>query len=207
MPKGTPDNYMALMSSAYDFVTKPLPFFGSAKNIAEKYYRPDRTVHANVDSLIRWHSAVTAAGGFIAGIGGLVAMPVTLPADFALSIYFQLRMVGAIAYLYGHDIQSDPVISMAGLSLCGNKATEILQQVGIKIIGKQLVKSTTKMMSAQIISAINKAIGLKLLSQFGSKNALNFGKAVPFIGALVGSSFNYASTMKIGKTAKMLFKN
>lgn len=202
----TPDEYMNLISIAYDFVARPLPFLGSTKEIAEKFYKPYRTLDVNVNRLIHWHSTMSAIGGFITGFAGVIAMPVTLPAELAVLIYLQLRMVGAIAYLYGHDIQSERVISMAGLSLCGNKATEILHEVGIKIIGKQILKGTTKIVSSQLIAAINKAVGLKLLSTFSTKGTVNLGKAVPCIGAIVGSSFNYMNTLSIGRTAKKLFK-
>lgn len=75
---------------------------------------------------------MSATGGFITGFGGIIAMPFTIPTEFALLIYLQLRMVGAIAYLYGHDIQSDRIISIVGISLCGNKANDILQEVFLK---------------------------------------------------------------------------
>lgn len=207
MPKATADDYTGLACKAYDIVTGQLPVFGSAKDIAGKYCSSNRTLDENIDSLIRWHSTKAAVGGFVTGLGGLITMPVAIPADIAQSFYIQLRMVGAIAHLYGHDIQSEEIKTVSIVSLCGvNQATEILKKAGIEIIGKQLLKNTTKSMTSQVIAAINKAAGLKLVSKFGSKSAINLGKAVPLVGGLVGGTFNYASTMTVGKAAKMLFK-
>jgi len=43
-------------------------------------------------------------GGFATGLGGVLALPVTVPSALLINWIIQARMNAAIAYLFGHDI-------------------------------------------------------------------------------------------------------
>ena len=76
------------------------PWKGSIQ-IAEEH----RTTHGNVEKaiqrLIATHVRVAASTGFLAGLGGLITLPVMLPADLAALWLTQARLAGAIAHLRG----------------------------------------------------------------------------------------------------------
>jgi hypothetical protein len=48
-------------------------------------------------------------------------------------------------------------------------------------------------------------VGFRLLTKFGSKRAVNLGKAVPLVGGIVGGAFDTVTTDIIGKVAKKTF--
>ena len=52
-------------------------------------------------ALIRWQNAKCATSGFIAGLGGSITLPVSIPANISSVLYIQIRMIAAIAYMGG----------------------------------------------------------------------------------------------------------
>ena len=45
--------------------------------------------------------------GFLTGLGGVLTIPIALPANITSVIYVQMRMIAAVAYLNGYDLNSD----------------------------------------------------------------------------------------------------
>ena len=89
-------------------------------------------------------------------------------------------------------------------ALTGHSAAGIMKQAGIKFgvnLGNQLVKR----IPFEIINAVNKAVGFRLVTKFGEKGIINLGKAIPFVGGAIGGTVDGLSTNVIGKTAKRLF--
>jgi hypothetical protein len=118
--------------------------------------------------------------------------------------YIQLRMVAAIAHLGGHDVRSDEVRTFAYACLCGSGVVELLKRAGVELGTKLGIRLVGKL-SAEVIAAINKKVGFRLLTKFGSKGAINFGRLVPFIGGAIGGTVDGISTNTIGNAARDLF--
>lgn len=197
---------MTFLKGTYDKVTGDLPVVGSARDLAEEYKKPGKTPHECVDSLIRWQCSKTASSGFLMGLGGLITMPVTLPADLAQSWYIQLRMSAAIAHLYAHDIYSDQLKTFCIMCLCGKGVQNILKEVAKKT-GEAFAKKAIKNLSVEVIKSINKAVGCRLITKAGQTGVVNLTKMIPVVGGVVGGTFNSVSTYAVGKAAKHLFKD
>ncbi|WP_233568125.1 EcsC family protein [Cohnella faecalis] len=135
-------------------ITGGVPGTNDAYEMAEEYGKKGDNVGAQIDALIRWQSGKSAISGFITGLGGIVTMPVTIPANLASVLYIQLRMIAAIAILSGHDVTDDKVRAMAYACLCGNAATSILKDVGIEV-GKKFAEQGLKQLSYEVIKKIN----------------------------------------------------
>jgi EcsC protein family len=189
---------------AYGKAVDGLPGLETAKEMATDYARSDGTLRDQANKLIRWQVVKASTSGFVTGLGGLVTMPVTLPANIASVLYVQLRMVAAIAHLGGHDVRSDEVRTFAYACLCGSGVVEMLKGAGIQI-GKKLGIRLVGKLSAEVIAAINKKVGFRLLTKFGSKGVINFGRLVPFIGGAIGGTVDGISTNTIGNAARDLF--
>jgi len=58
--------------------------------MAEEYLAGDGTLSDKVNSLIKWQIAKAGTSGFLTGLGGLITMPVTIPANLACVIYTTL---------------------------------------------------------------------------------------------------------------------
>ncbi len=57
----------------------------------------------------------------------------------------------------------------------------------------------------KVLIKINKAVGFRLFTKFGTKGTVNLVKMVPVAGAVVGGGFDIATTRAIAKVAKKTF--
>ena len=164
----------------------------SAYDLGNSYLQQGGTLEQQVDSLIKWQVAKAATSGFLSGVGGLAIMPIAVPANVASVIYVQIRMITAIAYMGGHDINDDRVKSMVYISMAGNGAKELLKDISIKAGEKLLTKIIEK-------------VSVKLAAKMGSKSVVSAGKVVPIIGGIVGGSYDAITTRIVGRVAKKIF--
>lgn len=190
---------------AYSKAIGKIPFVGSAKDLAEDYMKQGKSIDSCVDSLIRWQCTKAAHNGFWLGLPGPILATLTIPGDIMQSMYIQLRMVAAIAHLYGHDIHLDQVRTCALVCLCGSKATDVLAAAGIKI-GQKLASNAIKAVPGKVLIEINKKVGMRLLTKFGEKGVINLGKFIPIFGGVFSGAANGFGTHAVGKAAKILLK-
>jgi len=198
------DMVMQTLDWAYDKAINGVAGFDSAEELAMSYMEHDCSHEEQADSLIRWQNTKAATSGFLTGLGGIITMPITLPANITSVVYIQIRMIAAIAHLSGHDVMDDRIKSLVYVCLTGNAAKEILKDIGI-VIGTKLTKNAIKNISSKTVVAINQKAGFRLLTKFGEKGAINLGKAVPLVGGLISGTFDAASTNAIGNIAKEIF--
>lgn len=200
----TQSKIMTVLDWSYDKAVNGIPGFDTAQELAESYMRKGDCRVAQANSLIRWQNTKAGTSGFLAGLGGVITMPVALPANITSVIYVQIRMIAAIAHMGEHDLKDDQVKSLVYVCLTGNSAKDILKSTGITI-GTKLTQNAIKSISGKTIIAINKKVGFRLLTKFGQKGAINLGKAVPIVGGLIGGSFDSITTNTIGNIARDTF--
>lgn len=193
-----------LLDWAYDSAVNGLPGLDSATELAEDYIAEGKSPLDQANSLIRWQYAKAATSGFLSGVGGILTLPVSIPANIGSVIYIQIRMIAAIAHIGGHDLHNDKVKSLVYVCLTGNAAKDILKDAGI-LFGTKMTASAIKRISGQSITAINQKVGFRLLTKFGEKGAVNLGKAVPLVGGVIGASFDGVATNAIGNIARDTF--
>lgn len=196
---------LKVLDWAYEKTLNGLPGTSSAEELAYEYLnKHGGNVRQACDSLINWQVSKCATSGFLSGLGGLITLPVAIPANVSSVIYIQMRMIATIACIGGYDIKDDSVKTLVYMCLTGNTAAEIAKNAGIKI-GTKLAQSSIQKISAETIKRINQAVGFRLVTKFGQKGVLNLGKAVPIIGGIIGGGFDLASTKTIGKISKQVF--
>jgi hypothetical protein len=189
---------------AYEKAVNGLPGTEAAADLAESYLRKHSSVENAIDSLIRWQNAKGVTSGFLTGLGGLITLPVAIPANVASVMYVQIRMIAALAHMRGYDLKDDQVKTFVFVCLTGQAATDILKQAGVKL-GTALAKQAIKKIPGEVIKAINKAVGIRLVTKFGQTGIVNLGKAVPLLGGVIGGAVDGIGTNTIGKTAKKVF--
>src|SRR4051794_24930335 len=78
----------------------------SAAMVAEKHLDEEKgDVDKAIKAIIEVHVRLAGAQGFLTNIGGLVTMPVMVPANIGGLALLQCRMVAAIAHLRGYDVE------------------------------------------------------------------------------------------------------
>jgi hypothetical protein len=176
----------------------------SAEEVADDYLKNTASVEEAIDSLIAWRTTHAAGTGFVTGLGGIVAMPVTIPAGLAASYALGANTAAAIAYLRGYDIHSEQVRTMILLSLIGEAGKELLKNAGVTI-GSKVFQNFIKQIPGKVLIEINKKVGFRLITKAGEKGVVNLMKFVPVVGGIVGGTFDAFFVNSCGQTAKSIF--
>lgn len=193
-----------LLDWAYEKSINGIPGADTAYELAENFMEKHDSIDNAINSLVRWQNTKSATSGFLTGLGGLITLPVAIPANIASVTYVQIRMIAAIAHMRGYDLKDDQVKTFVFVCLTGQSASDILKQAGIKA-GTALTKQAIKKIPGEIIKSINKAVGFRLVTKFGEKGIVNLGKVVPLVGGFIGGTVDGVGTNIIGKTAKKVF--
>lgn len=148
---------------AYDKAVYGVAGLDSAIELADSYMNESDSKTVQTNSLIRWQNSKAATSGFLTGLGGIVTMPVAIPANIASVLYLQIRMIAAIAHIGGHDLKDDRVKSLVYACMAGNAAKDILKDIGI-VVGAKISTNAIKNISGKTIVAINQKVGFRLLT-------------------------------------------
>lgn len=202
--KLTESKLMQVLDWSYEKAVNGLPGMETAEELANKYISKYSSVDDAIDQFINWQQAKCATSGFITGLGGIITLPVSVPANISSVIYIQTRMIATIASMRGYDLKDEQVRTLVYVSLTGQSAADILKQSGIKI-GTSVAKSLVKKIPGEVIKNINHKVGFRLLTKFGEKGVINLGKCIPLVGGVIGGTVDAIGTRTIGKTAKKVF--
>ncbi|MFE9745783.1 EcsC family protein [Saccharothrix saharensis] len=179
--------------------------FKSAQQMAAEALDKGLTPQEAIKHLIRTHVAAAGVQGFATNIGGLITLPVTLPANLTASYLVQTHLIASIAAVHGHDLDSDEVQTAILVCLLGNAGTELLKKAGIKV-GSKLTMNLIERIPVQLIREINKRVGFTLLAKYGtSKATVTLAKGVPLVGGVIGGTFDAVTTRAVGAFAARFF--
>ena len=196
---------MSAIDWCYYNAVKGIPGILSAVELGESFKKRKGSDRDKVNSLIRWQNIKAGTTGFVTGLGGIITMPVTIPVNLASILFIQIRMIAAIAYIGGNDLNDDDrVKTLVYICLAGNSGKEILKDTGIAL-GNKITRNAIKSISGETIKRINQKVGFKLFTKFGEKGIINLGKAIPLVGGIVSGSFDSFSTNLIGNIARNTF--
>ncbi len=195
---------LSALNWAYDRALTGFPGLDSSADMAANYSRGSGSKIDQANSLIRWQVTKAGTSGFLSGLGGLIVLPVTIPANVASVMYVQIRMIAAIATMGGYDVKDDRVRTLVYACLTGNAVKDILKDAGL-VVGMKLGTKAVENISGKSIVAINQKIGFRLVTKFGEKGVVNFGKMVPLLGGILGGTIDAATTNAIGNVARNTF--
>jgi len=194
-----------LLDSLYDKALEGIPKISeSVDEIVDDYMSKYDTPEEATKHLIRYQIAKCGTSGFLTGLGGLITLPIAVPANITSVLYVQLRMVAAIAKIGGYDIRSDQVQTLAYACLTGSAMTDILKGTGIKF-GEKLAITGIKRIPTAVLVKINQKVGFRFLTKFGEKGLVNIVKVVPVVGGVIGGGIDVGATKIIGSNAYRLF--
>lgn len=189
-----------LMDYGFDGVG---PLDSVEKVVAEyskKYPDPEKAI----TKVIRAHFRLVASGGFVTGVGGLFTLPVAIPANIIEFYVLATRMVGSIAQLRGYDVRRPEVRTAVLLTLVGADSTELLNKAGVPTSGR-LAQIAAKQLPDAAMMVINKGVGFRVATQFGTRTLSRFTRGVPIAGGVIGAGLDSFMLDKIADNAKIEF--
>ena len=83
----TESKMLTVLDWSYEKAVGGVAGLDSAFELAEGFVNNQDSAHEQTNSLIRWQNTKAGISGFFSGVGGLILMPVTLPANMASVLY------------------------------------------------------------------------------------------------------------------------
>ena len=193
------------LDDSYNVVVNGVPGQKSIEQLAEDYLSKYDKETA-IRKLINYQTTKAAVSGFVTGFGGFITFPITIPANIASVLVFQMRMIAVIAKIRGYDLKSDQVQTFVYATLVGSSVADVAKKSGI-VVGNKLLLGAVKKIPGKFLTKINRAVGFRLITKFGTKGVFNLAKGIPIGGALVGAVFDTVTTRSLGKLSKKTFSD
>lgn len=151
--------------------------------------------------IVQRRSLKNGALGAATSVGGVLVMPVAIPADVVGSFMIQIRTALAVACVFGHTQETADLKTDIYLILAGEAASQALKRAGIEV-GKHVTrKAIQKHITREVMTRIWRIIPQRILTKAGEKSATSFMRLVPVVGAPIGFGVDYATSRAIGATA------
>jgi|SRR5476649_88838 len=169
----------------------------SAKELAYHYRSISPDIHQAAESLITWESSKAATSGFITGLGGVVALPVTLPAGLTGLLFIQFRMIAAIAILGGHSPNDIRTGHLIYLCLGGSVAKELLHNAGLHLL--------RQLSSAALETVTEKAVTTLMTRITTGVAAGSVARLLPLVGGIMSGGMDWVLVRSSGALACEVF--
>lgn len=181
--------------------------FDPAAQVADKALRSsggDR--EKAVDAIIRSHTRLAGAEGFVTGLGGFVTLPIALPANVVAFYALATRMTAAIARVRGHDIDQPQIRAAVLLTLVGADADDLLEKAKLAApMGGTLTNLAAQRLPGPASMVVKKGVFFKLVASTGKGVLSRFGRGVPVVGGVVGAGVDAVLLRRVAVDAKREF--
>jgi len=169
--------------------------FKSADDLAKSYYEETAPIEDCVQNLINSQCRLSGTLSFVTNLGGMLTLPITIPASIGGALLIQTRMIYAIMHMsnltFGPKCTEDSENEKALILLC----------LGGNAFLQEFNKVVTKSLQEYACEAATKTAG-KELSRCFLKNAV---KLIPLLPAIPFALLDAFATKKIGNAAKEIF--
>lgn len=200
----TEEQISSALNKCYGMALGGLPKTQSCYELAEHYMEKYEDPNKAASEFVKWQVAKCSTSGFLTSLGGIITMPVAIPANLTSVIYVQLRMIATIAIIGGYNPSDDEVQSLAFLCLTGASMSKVCREAGIKFSTK-LTTSMIKKIPGEALKKINQKVAQRFITKFGTTGIINLGKMVPIVGGVVGAGFDFVGTNVIAKKSRQVF--
>lgn len=201
----TQEDIMNLLDACYEKCLNGIPVVSpSVEDMANDYMKKHNTKEAACKAMLRNQVAKCTTSGAVTGFGGLITMPVTIPANVGSVIYVQMRMIACVAYMADYELNSDQTQTFVYACLAGVAVNSLVKQAGIKF-GVKFANGIIKKIPGKVLTKINQKVGFRFITKFGTKGIINLGKLIPGVGAVVGGGLDFVETKVIADRAYKWF--
>jgi len=200
----TQEQMMEVLDKCYEGAMNGLPGSKPCDVLANEYLEKYKDPTVAAKKLIDAQVTKCTTSGFLTSLGGLITLPVAIPANVASVLYVQMRMIGALAVIGGYDLKNDEVQTMVYLCLVKSSVADVCKSAGVQVANK-VTMTMLKKLPGTVLTKINQKVGFRLLTKFGEKGVINLVKLVPAVGGFFGGGVDFIGTKSIAKKAYKAF--
>lgn len=199
------DDIMKILDNCYEACLNGIPKVSDdVKLVADEYLNKYKNKETACKKMLDNQIIKCTTSGFITGFGGILTLPVSLPANITSVIYVQMRMIACAAYMGGYDLSSDETRTFIYACLAGVAVNGLIKQASLKF-GVKFANVLIKKIPGKVLTKINQKVGMRFITKFGTKGIINLGKMVPGVGAVIGGSLDFIETKVIANRAYKWF--
>lgn len=158
----------------------------------------------DIAAMIRRAAGQAGTVGFASNMGGLLTLPLALPANLAGVSTLQINLIQDIARARGYDLQSEQVRTLTIACLAGTAVVDVLKQAGVGV-GMRLTRQALLGLSGAVLARINQALAARLTLAAGTSGAVMLARVVPFVGGAISGTVDGLATAAVGAAAKRVF--
>jgi hypothetical protein len=201
----TPEVAGGVLRSIIEFAINGNNAFPGAKTTAARSLQSKGEREAAIDSVVLQHIGLASAQGFLTSVGGLITLPVGLPANLAGLAVLSVRMIASIAHLRGYDVDDRRVRAALTLAMLGDDEVRRLVADG-KLPTSPLAIATAPMFDPDLERRISERVMGSLAGRMGGKHlAVVVVRRVPLVGGGVGAAVDGWLTFGLAAYAKREF--
>lgn len=201
----TPEVAGGLLRSIVDFAIDGSPAFPGAKATAARSLQSKADREGAIDALVRYHVSMASAQGFMTSVGGLLTLPVGLPANIAGMAVLGVRMIAAIAHLRGYDVDDRRVRAALTLAMLGDDEVRRLVADG-RLPSSPLAVATAPVFDPALERTISERVMGSLAGRIGGKHvAVVVVRRIPLVGGGVGAAVDGWLTFGLAAYARREF--
>lgn len=201
----TPEVAGGLLRSIVDFALDGSQTFPGAKATAVRFLQSKPEREAAIDAIVTYHVGMASAQGFVTSVGGLLTLPIGLPANIAGMAVLSVRMIGSIAHLRGYDVDDRRVRAALTLAMLGEDEVRKLVADG-RLPTSPLAIATAPMFDPDLERVISERVMGALAGRMGGKHlAVVVVRRIPLVGGGVGAAVDGWLTFGLGGYARREF--
>lgn len=156
-----------------------------------------------IRDVVEQHVRLAGAQGFVTSLGGFAVLPLALPANITGLAVLQIRMVAAIAFLHGYDVQEPRVRTAIVACLFGEDAVAELVRKGKLPYGPYQIATRDEPDPGNLENKVATLLGTALTARgTGKRLGIAVSRRVPLLGGGVGAVADAVSTYKVGRYAE-----
>lgn len=183
-----------MLNSCYRSALDGVAGTSSARAFADEYLAKENgNVMAAAKRLISMQKTLCAGTGFLTGVGGLITAAVAVPADVAGTVFMQLRMICALAYMGGYDPEDENVRALAYACLAGVPVDSYISGTDISAIPMDVARE------------INREAVFRLMAKTGTRGAAALFRMAPVIGGAIGAVLDLSIAGNVADNSVKVF--
>lgn len=198
------EQIMELLHKCYELSMNGIPGAKSCNELADEYLIKYRDPVLAAKKMVNQQITKCTTTGFMTNIGGIIAIPAGFPINLLSVWYMQIQMIGTLAVIGGFNLNDDEVETLTYLCFVDASMSNICKKAGIDI-ANAAAGNAIKKVPTKILKKINRIVGKRIITKYGSTGVINLIEVVPIIGGIVGASADYITTDRIAKRAYKTF--
>lgn len=177
------------------------PLRSAAASADSKLVDSGGDVELAIAKLVRLHTTLAGAQGFVTNLGGVAALAAALPANVVGVTLVQCHLIAGIAHLRGYDLENPRVRNAILVCMLGEDAAKGLVKTS-KIPASPLGIATAAAHDPTLDEHISREVTTDLIARTAGRRAGTLiGRRIPLLGGFVGGGSDALMTWQLGRYA------